>query len=252
MLKRRDKRTADELRAIRIEKDYLKDAEGSCLIELGNTKVVCSATVENRVPYFLRETNSGWIHATYGMLPRSCKERIQRERASGRVQEIQRTIGRVFRSITNLEGLKGFTITIDCDVIQADGGTRTASITGGWIALYDAVQYMLENAMLEYSPLREAVAAVSIGILEETPILDLSYAEDSNAAVDMNIAMTESLKLIEIQGTGEKRPFTKEELGKLIALAEKGIAQIIEIQRKTLFLDRGGVMEEKIQYKIVN
>lgn len=237
MLKRKDNRKVDELRKIKIEKDYLKDSEGSCLIEVGNTIVICSATVEEKVPHFLRESNSGWIHSEYGMLPRSCKERVPRDRASGRTYEIQRLIGRVFRSVSNLTKLKGFTITIDCDVVQADGGTRTASITGGWVALFDAVQYMLSKGWIESSPLQESVAAVSVGIVNDIPILDLSYDEDSSAKVDMNIVMTESMKFVEIQGTGEKTSFTKTEFDQMLKLAEHGIKQLLEVQKKALFLD---------------
>ncbi|MCK4352827.1 ribonuclease PH [candidate division WOR-3 bacterium] len=235
-MERRDKRKEDELRPVKIEKDYLKDSEGSCLIKVGKTKIICSATVEERVPYFLRNEKTGWITATYNMLPRSSHERIPREKTSGRTYEIQRLIGRTLRSISNLEGFSGFTITVDCDVLQADGGTRTASITGGYIALYDAVQWMLQNGLIEYSPLREFVAAVSVGIVNGVPILDLTYKEDSIAEVDMSIAMTESLGLVEIQGTGEKRPFTKDEFEIMLELATKGIKQLIEIQKQVLFL----------------
>lgn len=237
MIKRKDNRGLDELRKIKIEKDYLKDSEGSCLIEVGHTVVVCSATVEEKVPHFLRESNSGWIHAEYGMLPRSCKERVNRDRNSGRVHEIQRLIGRSFRSVANLTRLKGFTITIDCDVLQADGGTRTASITGGWIALFDAVQHMLSKGWISISPLTEAVAAVSVGIVNEITILDLCYDEDSSAAVDMNVVMTESMKFVEIQGTAEKTAFNKKEFDQLLKLAEDGIKKLLEAQRKALFLD---------------
>ncbi|MDI6839585.1 MAG: ribonuclease PH [bacterium] len=236
MVKRKDGRKPNELRTVKIEKDYLKEPEGSCLIELGGTKIVCSATVEERVPHFLKDKKTGWLTAEYGMLPRSSKERIPRDKASGRIYEIQRLIGRVFRSVSNLDDIAGFTITVDCDVIQADGGTRTASITGDYIALYDAIQYMLEHGLIEHSPIREAVAAVSVGIVDGTPILDLTYDEDYIAEVDMNIAMSESLKCIEIQGTGEKRPFTMGELENLIKLAEHGIKQLIEAQKKALFL----------------
>ena len=236
MIKRKDSRKPDELRPVKIENDYLKDPQGSCLITLGRTKIVCSATVEEKVPYFLKDTKSGWITAEYGMLPGSSRERIPRARAQGRIYEIQRLIGRVFRSVVDLVSLSGFTITVDCDVIQADGGTRTASITGGYVALYDAIQWMLEHGLIEYSPLREAVAAVSVGIVSGTPILDLAYNEDSDADVDMNIAMSESLKCIEIQGTGEKRPFTKGELEEMLKLAEHGVIQLIEAQKKVLLL----------------
>jgi ribonuclease PH len=235
-MKRRDKRSAEDLRPIKIEKDYLKDVEGSCLIELGDTRVICSATVETRVPQFLKNQRSGWIRAEYGMLPRSAKERIQRDRSSGRTYEIQRIIGRVLRSISDLQAIEGYTIAVDCDVLQADGGTRTASITGGYVALYDACQYMVGQGMIDRSPIREAVAAVSAGIVNGEPLLDLTYIEDASAHVDMNIAMTEDLKLVEIQGTGEEKPFSMDEFLSLIRLAEQGIRQLIEAQREALFL----------------
>ena len=206
------------------------------LLSLEILKLYVLLRLRKRFLLFLKRAIPAGFMQLMECFPEAVKNGSSEERISGRTYEIQRTIGRVFRSVTNLQALKGFTITIDCDVVQADGGTRTASITGGWIALYDAVQYMLENTMLEYSPLREAVAAVSVGIIEDTPVLDLSYDEDYNAMVDMNVAMTEKLRFIEVQGTGEKRPFTKEEFEQLISLAEKGIAQIIELQRKSLFL----------------
>jgi ribonuclease PH len=236
-MKRKDNRKIDEIRPIKIEKDYLKDAEGSCLIRVGNTVVICSATVENKVPVFLRESNSGWITAEYGMLPRSCRERVSRERNHGRTHEIQRLIGRALRGVTNLTRLKDFTITIDCDVLQADGGTRTAAITGSWVALFDAIQHMISKGWITNSPLKEAIAAVSVGIVDDVPILDLAYDEDSAAKVDMNVVMTESMKFVEIQGTGEKNSFTKTEFDQMLQLAEQGIKQLIEIQRKVLFVD---------------
>lgn len=235
-MERKDKRASDELRPVKIEKDYLRYPEGSCLIELGRTQVICSATVEERVPFFLRDARQGWIRAEYGMLPRSTKERIQRNRTSGRIYEIQRIIGRVLRNITDLGFMPGFTIAIDCDVIQADGGTRTAAITGGYVALYDACQYMLSQGLIDHSPIREAVAAVSCGIVNGVPILDLAYEEDSRAEVDMNVAMTESGKFVEIQGTGEGKDFTREELDAMLKLADKGIHELILAQREALFL----------------
>lgn len=235
-MKRKDKREADELRPIKIEKDYLKDAEGSCLIELGATKVICSATVEPRVPYFLKDKRQGWLRAEYGMLPRSTKERIQRDRESGRIYEIQRIIGRTLRSISDLTVIDGFTIAIDCDVLQADGGTRTSAITGAYVALHDACQYMLAQGMIERSPIREAVAGVSVGIVKGVALLDLTYDEDEIADVDMNVAMSESGKFVELQGTGERKPFTKEELDELLKLASKGIQELFVAQCKALFL----------------
>ncbi len=235
-MKRKGNRALDELRQVKIEKDYLKDPEGSCLIEIGRTQVICSATVEERVPFFLRDTRQGWIRAEYGMLPRSTKERMQRNRTAGRIYEIQRIIGRVLRNITDLNFMSGFTIAIDCDVIQADGGTRTASITGGYIALYDACQYMLAQGMIDHSPVREAVAAISCGIVNDIPMLDLNYEEDSRANVDMNVAMTESGKFVEIQGTGEEKSFTHKELEEMLKLAGKGINELISVQKNALFL----------------
>jgi ribonuclease PH len=234
-MKRKDKRAPNELRPVKIEKNYLKGVEGSCLIEMGNTKVICSATFEHRVPNFLKDKGQGWIRAEYGMLPRSTKERIGRERISGRVYEIQRIIGRTLRSISDLQVIDGFTIVIDCDVIQADGGTRTASITGGYIALYDACQYMVSQGIIEESPINIAVAGISVGIVNGVPLLDLTYDEDVDAEVDMNVAMTEDLELVELQVTGEKNPFSKEEFMKLLLLAESGIQELINIQRKVLF-----------------
>ncbi len=235
-MERKDKRADDELRPIKIEKDYLKAPEGSCLIEFGKTQVICSATVEERVPFFLRDKRMGWIKAEYGMLPRSTKERIQRDRTAGRIYEIQRIVGRVFRSIVDLDFMSGFTIIIDCDVIQADGGTRTAAITGGYVALHDACQYMLAQGLIDHSPIREAVAAVSCGVVNGTTILDLTYEEDSRADVDMNIAMTDAGEFVEIQGTGEKKPFSHDELSQMLKLASKGINELISAQRKALFL----------------
>ena len=236
MNKREGGRKPEELRKVSIKKDYLEDTEASCLIEAGKTKIICAATIEEKVPPFLRDTKTGWITAEYGMLPRSTRERVPRNRKSGRVYEIQRLIGRVLRSVTNLTDISGFTITIDCDVLQADGGTRTASITGGYVALYDAIQHMLKEGMIEHSPLNEFVAAVSAGVVNSMPLLDLNYQEDSLAEIDLNIAMTESLQLVEIQGTGEKRPFTQAEFERLLGLAGQGIKQLIDIQKQALFL----------------
>ena len=235
-IKRKDKRLVDEMRAIKIEKDYLKDAEGSCLIELGETKIICSTTVESRVPYFLKDKRQGWITAEYGMLPRSTKERVPRNRDSGRIHEIQRLIGRSLRNVCDLSILNGFTIAIDCDVIQADGGTRTASITGAYVALHDACQYMIAQGLIDTTPLRDSVVGVSVGIVDGVQMLDLTYEEDERAEVDMNIVMTDQLKLVEVQGTGEKKAFTYDEFINLIKLAEHGMKNLIEAQRKALFL----------------
>lgn len=236
MLKRKDGRAESELRQVKIIKDWLKDPYGSCLIELGNTRVVCAATLEEKVPVFLKNKRSGWITAEYGMLPGSTPERVKRERTSGRIYEIQRFIGRSFRSITDLEVLNGYTITIDCDVLQADGGTRVASITGGYVALYDAIQYMLAQGMIDRTPLKNFVAACSVGIVENTPLLDLTYEEDARAAVNMNVVMTDDLSIIEIQATGEARPFNMDELNKLLTLAKDGVKQLFGIQRDVLSL----------------
>ncbi len=239
-LMRPDGRRADELRSIKIVKNYLRTAEGSVLIEMGDTKVICTASIEDRVPPFLKNQNKGWITGEYSMLPRSTHVRTTREssigRVGGRTHEIQRLIGRSMRSVVNLEALGERTIWLDCDVIQADGGTRTASITGAFVALKAAVNYALENKIIEKQPIRDCVAAVSVGIVEGEPRLDLSYAEDFAAEVDMNIVMTDSGKFIEIQGTAETRPFDRGHLQDMLDIAESGIRKIISIQK--------GVLEE--------
>jgi len=232
---RKDRRSADQMREVKITKDYIRDAEGSCLIEMGKTKVVCTATIEEKVPPFLRNSRKGWVTAEYGMLPRSARQRIERERSRGRIYEIQRLIGRSLRSISNLSILDGYTIIIDCDVIQADGGTRTASVTGGFVAYYTACQYMIFEGLLERSPTHSLLAAISVGIVNGVPMLDLTYEEDSTADVDMNIAMTENLDIVELQGTGEKRPYTIDELTKLMNLTKVGIKKLIEAERAVLF-----------------
>lgn len=216
----------------------MKYAEGSCLIEFGNTKVICTATIEKGVPIFLKDSGRGWLTAEYGMLPRSTKQRIIRDaskgKAGGRTQEIQRLVGRSLRAVCDLTAFPGYTIWIDADVIQADGGTRTASITGGFIALVDALNKMKKDRIVTKIPLSEYVAAVSVGISNGIPILDLTYEEDSRAQVDMNVVMTESGRFIEIQGTAEKEPFSKEELNCLLNLAKKGIRQIIKTEKRLL------------------
>jgi ribonuclease PH len=235
---RPDGRRDDELRSIRIMRNYIKPAEGSALIEVGDTKVICTASIEDRVPPFLKDQNRGWITGEYAMLPRSTHSRSIRESAMGRVggrtHEIQRLIGRAMRSIVDLEALGERTIWLDCDVIQADGGTRTASITGAFVALKDAVHYALDNKLINKQPIKDYVAAVSAGIVESEPRLDLSYAEDSAAEVDMNIVMTGSGKFIEVQGTAETEPFSREHLDELLDLAGSGIKEIIEVQKKVL------------------
>src|SRR4030042_629875 len=217
---RNGNRELDELRKIKIKRDVMKYAEGSCLIEMGNTKVICTASVEEKVPPFLRNTGTGWITAEYGMLPRSCKSRIEREssrgKQSGRTQEIQRLIGRSLRSVAALPKLGERTIWIDCDVLQGDGGTRTASITGSFIALADALLKLKSDKIIDAIPLMDYVAAISVGIVDNKKCLDLNYEEDSKAEVDMNVIMTGAGKLVEVQGTAEKTPFSTKDLNDLI------------------------------------
>jgi len=233
---RADGRKPDELRAVTITRRYLKYAEGAVLIELGDTRVVCTASIEERVPPWLRGAGQGWITAEYGMLPRATQERSPREggRPSGRVQEIQRLVGRSLRAAVDLGKLGERTIWIDCDVIQADGGTRTAAITGAFVALVDALHLLRRTRALEWWPLREFLAATSVGIVEGEHVLDLNFAEDSRARVDMNVVMTESGRLVEFQGTAEGLPFTKDEMLHLLGLAERGIKRLIVYQRDVL------------------
>jgi len=230
---RPDGRKNDELRPIKIEKNFIKNADGSVLIELGNTRVICTASIENKVPSFLKDQKKGWITAEYGMLPRSTPVRMLREatagRVGGRTHEIQRLIGRSLRAVVDLEKIGERTIWIDCDVIEADGGTRTASITGGYLALREAIKKATKAGMITENPIKDSIAAISVGIITGEPRLDLCYQEDSQAEVDMNIVMTGSGKFIEIQGTAEIMPFSKESLLQLITLAEKGIRDIIKI-----------------------
>jgi len=239
---RPDGRRPDELRRIEIIKGFLKTAEGSVLIEAGDTRVICTASIEERVPPFLKDTGKGWITAEYSMLPRSTSTRTMRESTSGRIggrtHEIQRLIGRSMRAVVDLDALGERTIWLDCDVIQADGGTRTASITGAFIALKSAVNYALEHKIIERDPIREYVAAVSVGIVEGEPRLDLIYIEDSTAEVDMNVVMTDSGRFIEIQGTAEATPFDKGQLEVMLDLASSGIRQIISIQKGVLGEDK--------------
>jgi ribonuclease PH len=231
-------RKPDELRAIRITRNYTCHAEGSVLIESGNTKVLCTASVLEKQPPHLRGTTQGWVTAEYGMLPRSTHTRMDREAArgkqSGRTQEIQRLIGRSLRAVVDLNALGPRSIHLDCDVLQADGGTRTASITGAFVALHDAVSGLLAKKLLDASPIREHVAAVSVGIHGGTPVLDLDYDEDSTCDTDMNVVMTGSGGMIEIQGTAEGAPFTRAELDALIELAQSGIRALIDQQRAAL------------------
>lgn len=230
---RPDGRKNDEIRQLKITKDFVKNADGSVLIELGNTRVICTASIENKVPSFLKDQKKGWVTAEYGMLPRSTPVRMLREstagRVGGRTHEIQRLIGRSLRSVVDLEKLGERTIWIDCDVIEADGGTRTASITGGYLALKEAVKKAMNAGMFTENPIKDSIAAISVGIIMGEPRLDLCYAEDSQAEVDMNVVMTGSGKIVEIQGTAEIIPFSKESLLQLLSLAEKGIKEILRI-----------------------
>ncbi|QXM06502.1 ribonuclease PH [Crassaminicella indica] len=233
-----DGRRENELRKVTITKDYLAYAEGSVLIEMGNTKVICSASIEDRVPPFLKGKGTGWITAEYGMLPRSTQTRKIREssrgKVDGRTQEIQRLIGRALRSVINLEDLGERTVWIDCDVIQADGGTRTASITGAFIALAQGLYKLYESKQIKSFPVKNYVAAISVGVVEGTPVLDLCYEEDSKAKVDMNVIMTDQKEFVEVQGTGEEAPFSRQELNKLLELAEKGNMELIKMQKEAL------------------
>lgn len=231
-------RQPDEMRAIRITRNYTKHAEGSVLIEFGDTRVICTASVEERVPGFLRGKGQGWVTAEYGMLPRSTGSRMRREasggKQGGRTMEIQRLIGRALRAGIDLEALGENTISLDCDVIQADGGTRTASITGAWVALNDAIQHLLDKKVINKNPLHHQIASVSVGIFNGTPVLDLDYAEDSNAETDMNVVMNSDNGFIEVQGTAEGHPYSKDELNSMLALAEKGITELFSIQRSAI------------------
>ncbi|MBP7055847.1 MAG: ribonuclease PH [Candidatus Omnitrophica bacterium] len=237
-MSRSNGRKNNELRKVKVTKDYIKYAEGSCLIEFGNTKVITTASVDNAVPPFLKGKGVGWVTAEYGMIPRSCKTRVPREsskgKLGGRTHEIQRLIGRAMRSVIDMPKLGERTIWMDCDVIQADGGTRCASITGSFISLVLALESMRKNKLIEEIPVSDYVAAVSVGMVKGEPVLDLDYEEDSTAEVDMNIIMTGAGKFIEVQGTAEREPFAQDEMNRLIALAKKGIAEIVGIQKKTL------------------
>lgn len=235
---REDGRKVDSLREIKITKDFNLYAEGSVLIEFGNTKVICTASVSEKVPPFMRGQGKGWLTAEYSMIPRATGERNQRESAkgklSGRTMEIQRLIGRALRTAVDLEKLGERTITIDCDVIQADGGTRTASISGGFIALALAVKKLMKDRVLNVNPIVSNVAAISVGIVRGTPMLDLMYTEDSAAEVDMNVVMNGKGEFVEVQGTGEEATYTRKELNELIDLAEVGIKEIIRLQNEVI------------------
>ena len=231
-------RSAEQVRPIKITRHYTKHAEGSVLVEFGETKVLCNATIEESVPRFLKGQNQGWVTAEYGMLPRATNSRTQREAAkgkqTGRTMEIQRLIARSLRAMIDLKLLGEYTITLDCDVIQADGGTRTASITGASVALVDAINMMLENGKIKQNPIKSLVAAVSVGIVNGEAVCDLEYIEDSNAETDMNVVMTDDGRIIEVQGTAEGEPFSHEELLTLLELAKNGITTIIEAQKQAL------------------
>jgi ribonuclease PH len=239
-VKRAGDRRADELRPVRFQRRYTRHAEGSVLIEFGETRVLCTASVEERVPPFLKESGRGWVTAEYGMLPRSTNTRTEREAArgkqSGRTQEIQRLIGRSLRAVVDLATLGPRTIQVDCDVLQADGGTRTAAITGAFVALHDACSWLREKKLIPGSPIRDHVAAVSVGMAGGTPLLDLDYAEDSASGCDMNIVMTGAGSFIEIQGTAEGEAFSRADLDKLLDLGTRGIAQLVQQQKKSLGL----------------
>jgi ribonuclease PH len=233
-----DGRKNDELRKISIKRNFIKPAEGSALIGIGDTKVICTASIEEKVPSFLRDQKKGWITAEYGMLPRATSVRTTREatigKTGGRTAEIKRLIGRALRAVIDMGKLGERTIWIDCDVIQADGGTRTASITGAYIALYDAIRTAMDRGLISVSPLTDSLAAVSVGVVKGVPMLDICYAEDSTADVDMNVVMTGSGRIVEIQGTAEAEPFSRETLDELLGLATKGISELSAIQNEIL------------------
>jgi len=233
-----DGRKPDELRKVNVIRDYLPHAEGSVFFELGKTKIICTASVEEKVPLFLKGAGQGWITAEYAMIPRATQVRTVREsfqgRVGGRTHEIQRLIGRSLRSVVDLEALGELTIMIDCDVILADGGTRTAAITGAFIALYDALKRLVQEKKIKKMPIEEFLAATSVGIVNGEPYLDLCFEEDVKAQVDMNVVMTESAKLVEIQGTAEKSPFTQKDLLHLLELAQKGVNSLIQFQKAVL------------------
>jgi ribonuclease PH len=234
-----DGRKPDELRPVTLERGFSKYAEGSCLIKMGETHMLVTATVEDRVPPFMKGKGKGWVTAEYSMLPRSGRDRNQRDSnrgPNGRSMEIQRLIGRCLRSVVDLDAMGERTITIDCDALQADGGTRTASITASYIALYDAMHWMMEKRMIKRNLIKEPIAAISVGIVGSQELLDLCYEEDSRAATDMNVVMTESGKFVEIQGTAEADPFSADTLGRMLAMSKKGIGELIRMQKDVLGL----------------
>lgn len=233
---RSDGRGHNILRRVKVTRNYLKHAEGSCLIEAGETKVICSASVEETVPPFLKGKGEGWVTAEYGMLPRSCNQRVPREKASksGRTFEIQRLVGRSLRSVVDMRQLGERTIYLDCDVVQADGGTRTTSITGSFIALADCLQTLKKKSLIYKLPITDFVAATSVGIVGGKMLLDLTYEEDSKAEVDMNVVMVAGGKFVEVQGTAEREPFSQDQMDKLLTLAKKGIGELFDIQKSVL------------------
>jgi ribonuclease PH len=231
-------RRPDELRPVRIQRHFTRHAEGSVLVEFGDTRVLCTASVEERVPPFLKDSGRGWVTAEYGMLPRATNTRTDREAArgkqSGRTQEIQRLIGRALRAVVDLASLGQRTVHIDCDVLQADGGTRTAAITGSFVALHDAVDWLILKKLLPASPIREHVAAVSVGMFKGAPLLDLDYSEDAACGCDMNVVMTGAGRFVEVQGTAEGEAFSRAELDALLGLATRGVSQLVEHQKRAL------------------
>jgi len=235
---RLDGRAADQLRPVKITRNFMKYPEGSCLIEMGDTKVICSASVEEKVPPFLKGSGQGWVTAEYGMLPRSCETRTQRDvtkgQINGRSQEIQRLVGRAIRSVTDLNGFGERTVWLDCDVLQADGGTRTASITGAFVAFVDACAEMKRQGWAKKMPFTDIISAISVGVVMGEELLDLNYKEDSNAQVDMNVIMTSAKRIVEIQTTAEGAPFTRNRFNNLLDLAEKGITELIATVKTTL------------------
>ena len=236
MTVRKDGRASDQLRPVRITRDYLRHPEGSVLVEFGDTKVICTASIEEKVPAFLKGQGKGWVTAEYGMLPRSTNTRMNRERSgpSGRSQEIQRLVGRSLRAVVEMAKMGERTVWMDCDVIQADGGTRTAAITGSFIAMADAIGTVVKAGALPGTPVRDCVAAISVGIVGGAPALDLNYVEDSTAEVDMNVVMTGAGAFVEVQGTAEQTPFGRDSLAAMLALAEQGIGRLIALQRRAV------------------
>ena len=239
-INRANGRAADKLRPVKLTREVMKHALGSCLVEFGDTRVLCAATIEEGLPAWRRASRQGWVTAEYAMLPASTNRRSKRETGSrkGRSMEIERLIGRSLRTVTNLRALGEYTVTVDCDVIQADGGTRTASITGAWVALHDALMTWVEAGKIPRLPLTGQVAAVSMGVVDGAELLDLDYVEDSRAEVDMNLVATDTGEIVEIQGTGERTPFSRERLGCLLDLGDAGIRELIDLQNQvTLFRD---------------